>query len=165
MLRKFLVLWFMACSPAYAVDYLLFAPGQDEPVEHRVADKAPVAGVDMPATWKALVWVLQQDKAGATVGDYRQYRDKGPKGARLYTPPEPEQKPVANLSGFLDEVVRSGLFSSEEILQILVVSKLESKEQRDKFILLFLSQASPEKQAALAQMAASNNIELPQGGR
>lgn len=161
MLREFLVLWFMACSPVYAADYLLFAPGQDEPAEHRVADKAPAPGVDMPDGWVAKPWIPE-----AGYPDYRLYRDLGSiKGVKRYIAPKDNTPPpaVPDLPGFLDDVVKSGLFSSDEILQILVVSKLDQKDHRDKFILLFLSKAEPEKQAALAGFAASRNIELPRG--
>lgn len=167
MLRRLFMLMALSAQPALAVDYLLYAPGNTEPAEVRVNSPEPKPGRDMPANYKALVWVPEIDRrSGQLERDYRKYHDMGPMGARLYIPPVDDTPPpvVPNLSGFLDVVVGSGLFSDEEILQILVVSKIDDKQQRDKFILLFLSKAAPEKQGALAALAKENNIELPGGG-
>ena len=151
---------------ASAADYLVFRNG--EKVSNEVwHDFEPVPGVHVPRDSFVKVWVLEADRrTGQIEKDHHKYHDMGPMGVRLYIPPVDDTPPpvVPNLAGFLDGVVGSGLFSDEEILQILVVSKIDDKQQRDKFILLFLSKAAPEKQGALAALAKENNIELPGGG-
>lgn len=165
MLRNLLIALTLAVQPALAETYLVFPPGKDRTGEIWTG-KAPVQGINVPAESIVRLWIPSEDESGNIDVNPNNYINYGAiKGIKRVPPETPPLAVAPDFSGFLDEVVQSGLFSNDDILQILVVSRLTEKDQRDKMTLLFLSQTSPEKQSALADIASRHAIELPQGGK
>jgi hypothetical protein len=67
----------------------------------------------------------------------------------------------ADVNGFLLDVMRSGVFTPEQMIQMLMLQQELDQAKRDALILEFAARGTVEQQAKLIELAAKHNIKLP----
>lgn len=72
----------------------------------------------------------------------------------------PELQPP-DVNGFLLDVMRSELFTPEQMIQMLMIQQELDQVKRDALILEFAARGTLEQQVKLVELAAKHNIKLP----
>lgn len=146
MKRLILIACLILCQPAFAADLGLLTEA--------VKKVCPIVGLSGDVTKPKQIRIdfdlsATDDQKKAA----RQYLDNIDINAPDLQPPD--------VNGFLLDAMRSGVFTPEQMIQMLMLQQELDQSKRDALIIEFAGRGTPEQQMKLVELAAKHNIKLP----